>query len=103
MWHLHDDIMHNTDLHEDVHIQMDLVQEGGGTPQPAAVAEPPVADHARLFAPVRRFADLLYRIHEEVPAIQRLRFVTSLPRPAFSPTPALRPLHPSMIGKGSVV
>ena len=26
------------------------------------------------------FADLLYRIHEEVPAIQRLRFVTSLPR-----------------------
>lgn len=26
------------------------------------------------------FADLLYRIHEEVPAIQRLRFVTSYPR-----------------------
>lgn len=26
------------------------------------------------------FADLLHRIHEEVPAIQRLRFVTSLPR-----------------------
>ncbi|MFI4861234.1 MAG: MiaB/RimO family radical SAM methylthiotransferase [Phycisphaerales bacterium JB063] len=26
------------------------------------------------------FADLLWRIHEEVPAIQRLRFVTSLPR-----------------------
>lgn len=26
------------------------------------------------------FADLLYRIHEEVPAIKRLRFVTSLPR-----------------------
>ncbi|MEM1354163.1 MAG: MiaB/RimO family radical SAM methylthiotransferase [Planctomycetota bacterium] len=26
------------------------------------------------------FADLLFRIHEEVPAIQRLRFVTSLPR-----------------------
>ncbi len=26
------------------------------------------------------FADLLWRVHEEVPAIQRLRFVTSLPR-----------------------
>ncbi|MFN3165917.1 MAG: MiaB/RimO family radical SAM methylthiotransferase [Phycisphaeraceae bacterium] len=26
------------------------------------------------------FADLLHRVHEEVPAIQRLRFVTSLPR-----------------------
>ena len=26
------------------------------------------------------FADLLYRIHEEVPAIQRLRFVTSYPK-----------------------
>ena len=26
------------------------------------------------------FADLLYRIHEEVPAIQRLRFMTSYPR-----------------------
>lgn len=26
------------------------------------------------------FADLLYRIHEEVPSIQRLRFVTSYPR-----------------------
>ncbi|MEM9346177.1 MAG: MiaB/RimO family radical SAM methylthiotransferase [Planctomycetota bacterium] len=26
------------------------------------------------------FADLLHRIHEEVPAIERLRFVTSLPR-----------------------
>ncbi|MEM1329245.1 MAG: tRNA (N6-isopentenyl adenosine(37)-C2)-methylthiotransferase MiaB [Planctomycetota bacterium] len=29
---------------------------------------------------VTTFADLLYRIHEEVPAIQRLRFVTSYPR-----------------------
>ncbi|MEM6459017.1 MAG: MiaB/RimO family radical SAM methylthiotransferase [Planctomycetota bacterium] len=26
------------------------------------------------------FADLLYRIHEEVPALRRIRFVTSLPR-----------------------
>ncbi|MEX0876965.1 MAG: MiaB/RimO family radical SAM methylthiotransferase [Phycisphaerales bacterium] len=26
------------------------------------------------------FADLLYRIHEEIPAIQRIRFVTSYPR-----------------------
>lgn len=29
---------------------------------------------------VTTFADLLHRIHEEVPAIQRLRFVTSYPR-----------------------
>jgi len=29
---------------------------------------------------VTTFADLLYRIHEEVPAIKRLRFVTSYPR-----------------------
>lgn len=29
---------------------------------------------------VTTFADLLYRIHEEVPALQRLRFVTSFPR-----------------------
>jgi len=29
---------------------------------------------------VTTFADLLYRIHEEVPAIRRLRFVTSYPR-----------------------
>jgi tRNA-2-methylthio-N6-dimethylallyladenosine synthase len=29
---------------------------------------------------VTTFADLLHRIHEEVPAIQRLRFVTSFPR-----------------------
>jgi tRNA-2-methylthio-N6-dimethylallyladenosine synthase len=29
---------------------------------------------------VTSFADLLYRIHEELPALQRLRFVTSLPR-----------------------
>ncbi len=27
-----------------------------------------------------RFSDLLYRIHEEVPGLQRLRFVTSFPR-----------------------
>jgi len=37
--------------------------------------ESPVTSHQ-----LTTFADLLYQIHEQVPAIQRLRFVTSFPR-----------------------
>ncbi len=59
-------------------VSLDGVQRPQVGPGAAAFAR---ADH-RLNAGrrVTRFADLLRRIHDQVPAIRRLRFVTSFPR-----------------------
>jgi tRNA-2-methylthio-N6-dimethylallyladenosine synthase len=57
----------------------------------AGLTQPQVGEHLspnrgtggpspRFGKAVTSFADLLHRIHDEVPAIQRLRFVTSFPR-----------------------
>jgi tRNA-2-methylthio-N6-dimethylallyladenosine synthase len=48
--------------------------------QPAIVLPDHLAEGARSGSRVTTFADLLARIHHEVPGLQRLRFVTSYPR-----------------------
>lgn len=68
-----------------VYVHGSAVDGGGGeTPQvgPGPTAFTP-AGRARLAAGGQRvtsFADLLHRIHEDVPELRRLRFVTSYPR-----------------------
>jgi tRNA-2-methylthio-N6-dimethylallyladenosine synthase len=68
-----------------VYVHGSAIDRGGGeAPQvgPGPSAFTP-AGRRRLSAGGRRvtsFADLLHRIHEEVPALRRLRFVTSYPR-----------------------
>ena len=60
----------------------DFASEVGGIIQPQKGRTYKGSHHRDAFAGERvtTFADLLYRIHEEVPGIQRLRFVTSYPR-----------------------
>ena len=55
----------------------ELPQVGPGA---AAFAGKPRHSHASALTRTTTFADLLKRIHDEVPAIERLRFVTSFPR-----------------------
>ena len=59
-----------------------LTIEGREAPQvgPGLKAFRQSAAASSLGARTTTFADLLHRIHEEVPAVQRLRFVTSYPR-----------------------
>lgn len=60
----------------------DAAVEVNGVVQPQKGRTYKGSHHRDAFAGANTttFADLLYRIHEEVPAIQRLRFVTSYPR-----------------------
>jgi tRNA-2-methylthio-N6-dimethylallyladenosine synthase len=59
-----------------------IAQRGQNPPHSALAGKPPVAPPLRRSTGGRTtsFADLLARIHEQVPAIRRLRFVTSYPR-----------------------
>ncbi|MDA1008445.1 MAG: MiaB/RimO family radical SAM methylthiotransferase [Planctomycetota bacterium] len=59
-----------------------LSVNGAETPQigPGLSAFRPRHTQSNGSARVTTFADLLHRIHEEVPALQRIRFVTSYPR-----------------------
>lgn len=52
----------------------------GSSPTTRTPADAPVASAASAARRVTTFADLLRRIHEEVPALHRLRFVTNFPR-----------------------
>ncbi len=60
----------------------DAAVEAGGVVQPQKGRTYKGSHHRDALAGERvtTFADLLYRIHEEAPAIERLRFVTSYPR-----------------------